>query len=105
MLLMELSTLDLDDIQLPINLNLIQHPVSSSESPSFFFLPFDFPTSQDSFFNASPPNPMFYKTQNPSPPPSTWKNLYQITLHFQYYFLQPQESPKITQIISEISQM
>lgn len=43
--LMEPFTLGLGDKQLPINLNLIQHP-GSPFSQSFFFFPFDFPTFQ-----------------------------------------------------------
>lgn len=61
--LMEVSTLDLEEIQLLINLNLIQQPVSST-SPSFFFLPFDFSTSQDSPFTPLLPNPIVNNTKN-----------------------------------------
>jgi hypothetical protein len=55
--LIEPSTLDLDDMQLPMNLNLNQHPVISS-SPSFFFLSFDFSTFQAPTGIASGPNPI-----------------------------------------------
>lgn len=65
--LIELSTLDLEEMQLPRNLSLTQHPISSSSAPPlasttsflfFFFTPFDFPTSQLSTLPFSPPNPI-----------------------------------------------
>jgi len=76
--LTEVSTLDLEEMQLPINLNLTQHPASasapsstSSASPFFFFFlpPFDLHTSQDSTtLPFSPPNPIYlylYQSINP----------------------------------------
>jgi hypothetical protein len=64
--LIELSTLDLEDMQLPMNLNFIQHPVPSA-SPSFFFLPFDFSTSQAPTPIASGPNPISQKIPKLTP--------------------------------------
>ena len=72
--LTEVSTLDLEEMQLPINLNLTQHPASasapssnSSASPFFFFFlpPFDLHTSQDSTtLPFSAPNPIYYLYQS-----------------------------------------
>jgi len=65
--LTEVSTLDLEEMQLPMNLNLTQHPASASppSSPFFFFLPFDLHTSQDSTtLPFSAPNPIYYLYQS-----------------------------------------
>jgi hypothetical protein len=49
-----------------MNLNFIQHPVPSA-SPSFFFLPFDFSTSQAPTPIASGPNPISQKIPKLTP--------------------------------------
>jgi hypothetical protein len=59
---MELSTLVLEEMQLPMNLNLIQHPLSSA-APSFFFFNFDFPTVQSATLIESGPNTISLETK------------------------------------------
>lgn len=63
--LMELSTLDLELMHLPKNLNLIQHPllVPSASSSSSSLISFDLLTTKVPIFTASGPKPIF--PQNP----------------------------------------